>query len=67
MLGALAVILMLAFSTFAQQAVALVLRPYVVNDLVPPLSRTERYNQSEGTTLLSMDLFTTGLLDFPHD
>lgn len=51
-LGALAVILMLAFSTFAQQAVAIVLREYVVEGISPALNRTERYTQLDGTTLL---------------
>lgn len=44
-LGALAVCLMLAFSTFAQQAVAIVLRDYVIEDAVPSLNRTLRYSQ----------------------
>ena len=43
---------MLAFSTFAQQAVAVVLREYVEEGVRPALNRTERYAQLEGTTLL---------------
>ena len=51
---------MLAFSTFAQQSVAIVLRQYTVDDLAPSLNRTERYAQIDGTTLLGQGLSTTG-------
>lgn len=45
-LGALAVCLMLAFSTFAQQAVAIVLRDYVIEGAAPALPRTLTYSQN---------------------
>lgn len=58
--GALAIILVLAFSTFAQQSVAVVLRQYIVKDSSPGLPRTERYEQTDGTTLLGQGFSSRG-------
>ena len=55
-LGALVVILMLAFSTFAQQAVAVVLRQYTEEGVTPGVSRTERYQLLDGTTTLAQGI-----------
>jgi hypothetical protein len=53
-LGALAVILMLGFSTFVQQTVAIVLKQHVLLDANPSIPRTTVYEQKDRTTLLAI-------------